>query len=1075
MSGEYKYDAFISYRHLSPDKPIAERLQKILEAYVPPKSGRRGAKTQKLRLFRDETELPTSNDLSGDIQHALEQSRFLVVICSEQLEKSKWCMQEIDYFRELHGGSNRQILTVFVGDPDVSPAFPEPLRYEQKTVRLPDGTETVIREEIEPLAANVSAGTLKQSLKRLKVESLRIAAPLLGCGFDDLYQREQRRRNRRRLSGAVAVVAAAAFVAVFSTIAVQQGKQIRYKNAEALVNQSETMENSGGLYDALELVAQALPEKENDPVLTNRAVEQAVSLTGAYQPEIFTAVKKYTFSSEVRELCLMNGGKRLLVISDEEASLWDTQTGERIRVFEGGRNSIGYFHDAGIEGDLSVERYANGQVTVWPKGSKGLVGGRYKAIREEKNVEEDAVFYINEEEGSLSRISPADGSVIWSKEGKFSFLSTGKAPIRRDGLPVILAEQQENDFGWSTEKKSLCVLDFDSGEEIAVIGFNQMEEEIEDFNKFFIYNLFYLKPYTVLLHKGDVHVYRTEKGEAVYLYTIPSVVDESFAGTSPIKDAYLYDGTLLLLGKEKENVPTASNFFYGYDIADGRQLWAFTRKAVPTADYVRNSHIGVFRPSAAEEGGAVAFGLVDSEFFAVDPVTGEAIGSVTLLRTARETYYSENGVVFVVDGSGEEIVFTVNEDVFLFDKMLSDVYIVKTREFGTELAYVSYCNNMYAVVREGRSNEAVIYATVENESDHVVFQLEEKNGLYDGMLNADRSLLVTRNYSKKELYVIDAETGDTVSSLSFGDEYVESVCFWGDESLAVVYSEKICVYDALTGELTAEYETDSYSNAEVVGASREVLYKNENTIVLLKPDGDPETVFDLEAYLQRDAEGGDLQHFYCSGCLVSPSGRKLVVVYQYGDFDKEQETRLCVFDRETGVGTELEAPELKYSSDIIAAVWSAEEDELCLLTEKEVAGYRCKTGETVFRFGHNGSLCDVVMVENKPYALDNAGTLRPIDAASGKVGSGKSILLDKTVYIHSLEYQPVGGGKGFLRCGAAAWLIDAKNTEIVFEIDDFIGYDPAVNRIYRTYYNSIRSYPMFSGFALRQKAEAVLR
>lgn len=33
MEATYKYDAFISYRHLVPDKLIADRLQKLLEIY----------------------------------------------------------------------------------------------------------------------------------------------------------------------------------------------------------------------------------------------------------------------------------------------------------------------------------------------------------------------------------------------------------------------------------------------------------------------------------------------------------------------------------------------------------------------------------------------------------------------------------------------------------------------------------------------------------------------------------------------------------------------------------------------------------------------------------------------------------------------------------------------------------------------------------------------------------------------------------------------------------------------------------------------------------------------------------
>ena len=126
MEKQYKYDAFISYRHLSPDKPIAIRLQKLLETYTPPKGavGQNGQpnpaarqnqlKPRKLHLFRDESELPTSNDLGADIQSALEQSRFLAVICSPQFEKSKWCMQEVTYFKALHGGSNRSIRPCFL-------------------------------------------------------------------------------------------------------------------------------------------------------------------------------------------------------------------------------------------------------------------------------------------------------------------------------------------------------------------------------------------------------------------------------------------------------------------------------------------------------------------------------------------------------------------------------------------------------------------------------------------------------------------------------------------------------------------------------------------------------------------------------------------------------------------------------------------------------------------------------------------------------------------------------------------------------------------------------------------------
>ena len=1078
MSGEYKYDAFISYRHLSPDKPIAERLQKLLEAYVPPKNNRGGRKAQKLRLFRDETELPTSNDLGGDIKLALEQSRFLVVVCSENFEKSKWCMQEVAYFQELHGGSNRQILTLFVGDPDVPPFFPEPLRYEPKTVLLPDGTETVVREEIEPLAANVSAKTLKRSLKRLKVEFLRIAAPLLGCGFDDLFQREQRRRTRRRITGVTAAAAALALVAVFSTIAVQQGRQIRYKNAESLVNRSQTLENSGDLYEALAAAAQALPENIGDPVLTGRAVAQAAALTGAYAPEIFTATQKFTFSTDIKDLYLLNGGQSLLVLSEEGSSLWNVRTGEMIRFFAGDRNRIACYHDAAIEGDLSIERYAQGLITISPVGNKGFIGGRYKAAAEETNREEDAIFYINEEEKTIQRISPVDGSVIWTGVGEYAYPSYGMELSRTDGLPVIVSEKETNKSGFSDTKKSICVLDYASGRETARLGFDQLEEQIADYNDFNRNNVFFVGSYFLVLYEGDVYVFQAKEGESVFLYTLSDVVDGSiaYALTRPIKDAFIYDGTLLLLGKERDNVPSAATFFCGYDLADGSRKWALTRKAPVSASEVRNARIGVYQPSRPGEGeGDVVFGVVDSEAFVVDPATGEDLGSFPLVSAAKDMYYAENGNVFVIDCSGREIVFTVNDELSFVSKTLSDVYMVQCHDFRTEIEKASYCNNTYAVVRGSCGNEAVIYTTAGNDNRSVVFQTDEKESLYDAAFNGDCSLMTVRNYSKEEVLVIETGSGTVVSTIPQGEDYVSSVSFFGNGSLAVRYSKKVCFYHALTGELTQTYEFDYDDDVTLLSASGELLVENGGKIAVVKPGEEPETVFDLEEYLLRRFDGEELPYWYCHGCFVSPSGSRFAVAYDCGEAFGEKEKHLLMVDRTTGEGTEAASPDIDYLTDVLDAVWSKNEEELYLLTKKQFVGYHCGSGKTIFDRENDGSGKALAMMNGRLCVLDSAGTLRPTDPSDGEADAASSLLLETNLSSPRLEYLPIDGARGFLRCGTNAWLIDAKSFEIVFRADGFFGYDPSADRIYTTYYDSVCAYPMLSAYALRQRAESILR
>ena len=71
----YKYDAFINYRHSNPDGDIAKALHKLLETFSLPKefkdSGWLG------RCFIDREEL-TTRDLTDSIVEAIGQSRFFM-------------------------------------------------------------------------------------------------------------------------------------------------------------------------------------------------------------------------------------------------------------------------------------------------------------------------------------------------------------------------------------------------------------------------------------------------------------------------------------------------------------------------------------------------------------------------------------------------------------------------------------------------------------------------------------------------------------------------------------------------------------------------------------------------------------------------------------------------------------------------------------------------------------------------------------------------------------------------------------------------------------------------------------
>ena len=82
---EYRYTAFISYRHTMPDEAIAKKLHTLIENYRIPSDVRKSTGRKKMgRIFRDQEELPLSTDLGNDIKAALENSEWLIVICSPE-------------------------------------------------------------------------------------------------------------------------------------------------------------------------------------------------------------------------------------------------------------------------------------------------------------------------------------------------------------------------------------------------------------------------------------------------------------------------------------------------------------------------------------------------------------------------------------------------------------------------------------------------------------------------------------------------------------------------------------------------------------------------------------------------------------------------------------------------------------------------------------------------------------------------------------------------------------------------------------------------------------------------------
>ena len=321
MSEPKKYQAFISYRHLPLDKAVAIRLQTLLEKLTPPRGTVCKNSRKITRIFRDESELPTSGDLGMDIITALENSDFLVVLCSPKLKLSKWCLREIEYFKELNGGRINRILPILI-DGEPSESFPEALKVDINK----DGEQV----EVEPLACNITAGgDIKATLKLLNKEYLRIAAPLLGCGFDDLYRRHRRRKIRQITTFSVASVAT---VFIVSLLLILQMRDVVESRDAMFAELSAGAYSAGRISCAVDYAMLALaPRTLFMPGFNPRAEKALATALGVYNfAGGFRPKSSVAIPASAQSVAISPGGEHAAIVADFQVHIIHIDSSEII-------------------------------------------------------------------------------------------------------------------------------------------------------------------------------------------------------------------------------------------------------------------------------------------------------------------------------------------------------------------------------------------------------------------------------------------------------------------------------------------------------------------------------------------------------------------------------------------------------------------------------------------------------------------------------------------------------------------------------------------------------------------------
>ena len=319
-----KYFAFISYQR--KDEKIAEWLRRKLENYHLPAKIRKGnvELPKDLRpIFRDSLEL-SGGFLAQEIEKALSDSRFLIVVCSPNSAKSPWVNKEVQFF--IDQGREDCIIPYIVdgvpfsGDDSIE-CFPSALRSLQ-------GERELLGISINELGRDASV--------------IKVVSRMFGLSFDTLWQRHNREQKRKRILWAIVAVLLILISFFVSGYFFKVNREIKGKNKEILrardkllVSQSKYLASeakkeydNGNTTKALRIALYALPKDLDNPDRPYIADVEYLLRSCDYSIEemldcrININTYKFDFSTDSRYVASVS--------HDRIIRVWDLKTGKLV-------------------------------------------------------------------------------------------------------------------------------------------------------------------------------------------------------------------------------------------------------------------------------------------------------------------------------------------------------------------------------------------------------------------------------------------------------------------------------------------------------------------------------------------------------------------------------------------------------------------------------------------------------------------------------------------------------------------------------------------------------------------------
>lgn len=754
MGENFKYDAFISYRHKPLDLEVAKRLHKLLETYVAPKNEKLEKRKLK-RVFRDQEELPTSSNLGQNIYEALESSRYLIVICSPDTPKSEWVQKEIETFINLHG-YDRILALLIDGEP--SEAFPNPLRFQKRKVANEKGEVEVeeISVEVEPLAADIRAKSRSERYKCLDKEKLRLLAPILGCSFDDLKQRDKERRMKRLMILGTILTSFLALFGVYNAWQADRYQKQRNLTQEANVKLQEQVDLTlmadslfksdnakeaiaqGDLLVGTYLALDALPKDMEHPDRpyvpeAEEALHQALytyqSGAGMRPSQVISHRYEVVYMKQTKDnnylLTQQENGHVILWQREKEQIVWEKQLQQA-----NGQQMIYMIDDNLIvyrDGNILRKEDLLSQEVIWevelPLFEYGLV----------MNEKDEHIYIIG---SSLTKYSIEDGAVVRTYNLKEDFgieSSVMRQKVSQDGKYMCL----------STMESQVFVVDLTKGQQVLGLQMDTTFIRDIDFNKqsnSILVESFISNQDNALEEIGEVVIYDVATGEMRYKAQANGVY--AYADFNPYEE----DEMVLLSGTKLQSIN-------------------YTSKEVITEFYTQTKAQDSIVTSdlfivATEEGHIRYFFKGNNEESYMERIYGSM--PIKKLSTMKDGYYA-------LDVSGKHIIFyqQFNDTNY---QMFEDNQNLFEAQGKPIKGAVSQSGTWYGHCVEGTGISIWDMTTRTNKS---FISLEEDNtGVIEQVFFEKNQLYAIS--SAGQIYKIDPNTS-TIKKLAITTEEIESI------------------------------------------------------------------------------------------------------------------------------------------------------------------------------------------------------------------------------------------------------------------------------------------------------------